>query len=244
MHISFDFKIPRKILGIIGALFLVAVVATVAACSGGSNAASQDENNASSDIWNHYNQVQPLYQPTGRSAYRDVMTYAEATHVLGLNTYTFFLRKGGGGGPLFECPSKGSAVPNTAQLSNPDFITPDPNNGNSNNNPGSLLVGNMDPDGLYPPAASQGTYVECLTPQGKSYLAYGEDDLVQLNTNSAHWDPRAYGGQGGIVITGSPQMPVCQVRFVNDTSTPSPAASSDTAAATPGKVAVTNCKKK
>jgi len=237
-----NLSIPRKVIYGVISVFVVALITTLAACSGSSNQASQTENNASGQIWEHYDQVQPLYQATGKSAYRDTLTFAEATHVLGLNTYTFFLRKGGNGGPLFECPSKGSAVPNTAELSNPHFIVPDPNNGNSNNNPGSLLVGNMDPDGVYPPDASQGTYVQCLLGNGKPYLAYGEDDIVQLNVNGARWDPTAYGGQGGIVVTGSPQMPVCQVRFENSTATPSPAASAD-ASGTSSKVAITSCKK-
>lgn len=221
---------------------IIAVSAStgLAACSSSSSPASTVENDASQRIWSHYNQVQPLYEPTGLSEYRSVAAYVQATHVLGLNTYTFFLRKGGNGGPMFECPSLGSALPNTAEPSNPNFISPDPNNTYNTQNPGSVITGNMNPDGVYAPSASQGTDVECLSPSGKKFLAYAEDDIVQLNVGSAKWDPSLYGGQGGIVITGNPVMPVCQVRTTTRT-VPDPTASSGSGDTVKQTVSATRC---
>ena len=224
----------RQVYGVL-ALVMIGLTAILSACTSSVGGAALTENTQSDQIQGHYNQTQPLLQPTGQSEYRNVLTYIEATHILGLNTYTFFLRKGGLGGPMFECPSIGAAVPNTAQLSNPMKIVRTPNSGSD---PSWVILGNMDPDGVYPPNNSPGTNVECVFRNGKPYLAYAEPDIVQLNVDSAKWDPSAYGGQGGIVVTGSPQMPVCQVRTIQQT------VSDGNGGTKTVSQLITNCKKK
>lgn len=240
-----NFTIPwltrRRLLGIIAPLVVIPVVIATSAssCGGGGNVAAQQENDASANIWNHYNSVQPLYQPTGDSVYRDTLTWTEAQHVLGLNTYTFVLRHGGNGGPIFECPSEGAAVPASAQLSNPQFVESDPNNGSSN--PGSVIVGNMDPDGVYPPPTTLGTNVRCILGNGKPFLVYSEPDVIQFGAPLVKWDPSLYNGQGGFVIPGGvvTAQPICQVRY---TTVSAPAGAPSASPDTQQTVAVTNCK--
>ena len=243
--------ISRRMKVTFASVTIAAGVLGVAACttSGANTTGASNENAQSGDIWTHYEQVQPLLSPTGKSVIRDTLTWAEAIQILGLNTHSFVLRKGGNGGPVFDCPSVGSAIANTSQLSNPMFVEPDPNEGSATQ-PGSILVPNMDPDGIYPPASSQGTYVKCLLPDGTPYLMYAEPDVVQLSVSGAVWDPSLYGGQGGIRITGGAVNPVCQVRYIsNPNYTGSAAQASSNASAAPGAdtsdktIPVTNCVK-
>lgn len=194
--------------GIIAALFLIIAVLTLAACTSGAqggNGAST-ENTTSGSIDTHYQDVQPPYQPTGQSVYRQNLTEAEADQVLGLNTTTFFFSPGNTRTPFFWCPSHGGAVPNTAQLTDPDYVEPDPNTSSGNHS--SIIIGNMDPDGVYSPSSSNGTYVLCVDSAGTQYLVYSEPDVLQISA-PATWSYTADNGQGGIVVTGAPVMPVC-----------------------------------
>lgn len=187
------------------AIAAVILVLTLSACSHSSSTVGYtQENRASGEIATHYEQVQPPYQPTGRSQYRDNLTYAEAVQVLGLNTTTFFFLNGRND-PYFWCPSKGGMVPSTAQSTNPQFIEPDPNSST-----GSVIISNMDPNGVYPPPNSQGTYVRCTDSKGRDYLVDAEPDVTQISA-PATWDYKANDGHGGIVVTGAPVMPVCSV---------------------------------
>ena len=215
-----SFTIPwltrKRLLGIALPLAVIPIViATSASSCGSSTGAAASANNTNSGILGHYNSVQPPLDPTGNSVYRDTLTYAEATHILGLNTYTFFMRKGGQGGPFFQCASEGSAVPNTAELTNPQQYVSNADDPSLPSD-GVAVVGNMDPDGVFPPAASQGTYVRCLYDNGKPYLVYSEPDVLQLNASNASWDPSLYGGQGGIVVPNGAidAKPICQVRTI------------------------------
>jgi hypothetical protein len=193
------------------AALAIAGVALLAACStgSGSTAGYTAENTDSGAIATHYNTVQPPYSPTGNSVYRENLNDAEAGQVLGLNTTSFFFQQGMST-PFFWCPSRGGAVPNTAQLTDPDFVEPDPNT--NNNNHQSIIISNMDPDGVYPPAASQGTYVSCYDSAGRVFQVYSEPDVVQISA-PATWSYTADNGHGGIVVTGAPVMPVCTAQY-------------------------------
>jgi hypothetical protein len=183
-----------------------AALLSVAACTQTQGGGAATEALQSGQIQTHYEQVQPPYQATGASEYRANLNYAEASQVLGINTTTFFFQMGQPA-PFFECPSHGGAVPNTAQLTNPQQVQPDPNA-----TAGSVLVGNMDPNGVYSPTSSSGTYVMCVNNAGQEYLVYWEGDAFQVNGN-ARWDATLNGGKGGIQVTGAPQMPVCHAGY-------------------------------
>jgi hypothetical protein len=204
--------LSRRTITIIGSAVLVPVVVISAiACSGGSPpAGASSENTDSGSIWTHYQDVQPPYQPTGDSAYRANENYVQAIHVLGLNTTSFFWQAGRDT-PYFWCPSYGGALSDEAEATNPDFVEPDPNNNYNQQNPGSIIIDNMDPDGVYPPTSgSTGTDVLCETASGAKYDVYAEGDVTQISA-PAEWVASANGGKGGIVVTGAPVMPVCTV---------------------------------
>lgn len=181
-----------------------AALATLAACTQAQNSGAASESAQSNQTQTHYQAVQPPYEATGVSEYRANLNAAEATQTLGINTTSFFFNLGQNA-PFFSCPSHGGAVPNTAQLTNPNQIQPDPNQ-----TAGSVVIGNMDPNGVYSPTASSGTYVMCVNNAGQEYLVYWEGDVLQVNGNAA-WNASLNGGKGGIRITGAPQMPVCRI---------------------------------
>ncbi len=209
---EFKLKITTRVAIKTAAVLVVPVIFTAAACSSsGSDDGYAAENANSGAISTHYEAVQPPYTPTGKSVYRENLNDAEASQVLGLNTTTFFFQQGRQD-PFFWCPSRGGAVPNTAQLTNPDYVEPDPNAGS-----GSVIISNMDPDGVYPPSSSQGTYVSCYSSSGVVYQVYSEPDVVQISA-PATWSYAANGGRGGIVVTGAPVMPVCTVKYVTQTN--------------------------
>lgn len=192
----------------------VAALGGVAACSHTQNAGAVGERAAEGDIWTHYETVQPPYQPTGKSVYRDNLTLSEADQVLGLNTTSFFWQNGRQD-PYFWCPSRGGAVPNTAQLTNPSLVQPDPNA-----SAGSVITEAMDPNGVYTPTSSTGTYVQCIDSSGHDYLFYAEGEVSQVSA-PATWDYNANHGHGGIVVTGAPVMPVCTVVTISTSTGPS-----------------------
>ncbi len=180
-----------------------AVAVSVTACTQSQDSGAASEAVQSNQIQAHYQAVQPPYEATGVSEYRANLNAAEATQTLGINTTSFFFNLGQQA-PFFSCPSHGGAVPNTAQLTNPSQIQPDPNQST-----GSVVIGNMDPNGVYSPTSSSGTYVMCVNDAGQEYLVYWEGDVLQVNGNAA-WDAALNGGKGGIRVTGAPQMPVCR----------------------------------
>lgn len=186
------------------AVAALGIMLSVSACGQSDQAGASSEAADSGAIETHYQAVQPPFQPTGLSQYRANLNYAEASQVLGTDTTSFFMNAGEKD-PFFWCPSHGGAVPNTAQETNPDYVEPDPNAST-----GSVIIGNMDPNGVYSPPSSSGTYVMCETNGGVQYLVYWEGNVMQLNA-PAVWNTSLNGGQGGIQVTGSPTMPVCYV---------------------------------
>ena len=185
------------------AALAAAALTTLAACTQAQDSGAASEAVQSNQIQAHYQAVQPPYEATGVSEYRSNLNAAEATQTLGINTTSFFFNLGQAA-PFFSCPSHGGAVPNTAQLTNPDQIQPDPNQTS-----GSVVIGNMDPNGVYSPVSSSGTYVMCVNSAGQEYLVYWEGDVLQVNGNAA-WDASLNGGKGGVRVTGAPQMPACR----------------------------------
>jgi hypothetical protein len=143
------------------------------------------------------------------SQIRQDLVEVEAIQALGIQSTTFGFMPGNFTHPVWSCPSLGLPIPVTDQLSNPSQILPDPNNTYSTNNPGSVIIPQEDPNGIYQ-GDSTGTNVLCLDSAGVPYDHYNEgyDDTV---TATAHWD----GTTGQIVVTGAPVMPVCKVKILN-----------------------------
>lgn len=184
---------------------ILAVGLAVAACSGsagsGGNAA---ESATSRQDLSTFEQVQPApHFPY--SDIRQTMIDVQASQALGEQTTSFFFNMGSRD-PYFSCPSKGDPVPNTSQLTNPDQIqtTTVPYQGGA-----AVTTGNIDPNGLYAPSASDGTNVMCLTVSGTPYLVYAEGPVTTFNA-PAHWDYTTHQP----VVSGAPTMPSCSVQVI------------------------------
>ena len=57
----------------------------------------------------------------------------------------------------------------------------------------------MDPDGVYAPSASTGTYVICVNGSGAKYLEYWEGDVMTVAAG-ATWDAATH----KLKVTGQP----------------------------------------
>lgn len=97
--------------------------------------------------------------------------------------------------PVYSCPSLGEPVANSSALSNPDQIVNDgyPNGG------AAVTIGQMDPDGIYTPSSSTGTYVICLNSGGQPVLQYWEGDVMTVSA-AAEWNPATH----TVKVTGAP----------------------------------------
>ena len=128
------------------------------------------------------------------SQIRQTLIDAETIASDGTQTTSFFFQMGDQD-PVFSCPSLGMPVANTAQLSNPEQVVNDgyPQGG------AAVPIGQMDPDGVYAPSASTGTYVICVNSSGAKYLEYWEGDVMTVAAG-ATWNSSTHQLQ----VTGAP----------------------------------------
>lgn len=167
-------------------------VFALAACTHAPNAQQQEQAQQQADTRSLINnQPLPHYN---FSQIRQTLIDAQDISATGTQTTSFFFQLGLQD-PVFSCPSIGMPVPNTAQLSNPEQIAPVPGNWGG----GSTNLPQMDPNGIYAPAASQGTYVICVNSSGAKYLQYWEGDVMTV-TSAATWDR----GTHTLNVTGAP----------------------------------------
>lgn len=128
------------------------------------------------------------------SQIRQTLIDAEGIAANGTQTTSFFFQMGDQD-PVFSCPSLGMPVANTAQLSNPQQVENDPYPQGG----AAVPVGQMDPDGVYAPTASTGTYVICVNGSGAKYLEYWEGDVMTVAAG-ASWDSSTH----KLSVTGQP----------------------------------------
>jgi hypothetical protein len=159
---------------IAGALLILASVTACTSSGGGQEA----ENAQQTQDTNSLEASQPIPH-FSYSQIRQTLIDAEKIASDGTQTTSFFFQQGDQN-PVFSCPSLGMPVANTAQLSNPDQIV-----GTGDNN--AVTIGQMDPDGVYAPSASTGTYVICDNDAGQPYLEYWEGDVMTVAAG-AEWD--------------------------------------------------------
>ena len=171
------------------------LVASLAACNGQSSSAGQRQESAQQQQdQTSLEKSQPIPHYDW-SQMRATAIDAQNIAADGTQTTSFFFQMGSRD-PVFSCPSIGVPVPNTAQLSNPEQVaTAGDGNGGTNLAP----ISQMDPDGVYSPSASSGTYVVCVNGSGKNYLMYWEGDVMSA-TAGATWDESAH----QIQVTGEP----------------------------------------
>ncbi|MCW2902223.1 MAG: hypothetical protein JWO67_4488 [Streptosporangiaceae bacterium] len=132
-------------------------------------------------------------QPIPRFAYSQIrqnMIELETVEANGIQTTSFMFGPANSPDPVQSCPSIGVPIPNTMSLSNPQQVVP---TGNYN----AVTTGQMDPNGLYAPAASSGTFVMCVQADGKIMPVYVEGN-VHTVFGPAVWDK----GTHSVEMTG------------------------------------------
>ena len=178
-----------------GLAVIAALGLSIAGCTSNPSAPSgqQQENRAQQQDTTSLVNDQPIPH-FNYSQIRQTLIDAETISADGTQTTSFFFQMGDPD-PVFSCPSLGMPVANTAQLSNPQQVVHDsyPTGG------AALTVGQMDPNGIYAPAASTGTYVICVNSSGASYLQYWEGDVMTV-TSAATWDSATH----TLKVTGAP----------------------------------------
>jgi hypothetical protein len=132
---------------------------------------------------------QPIPDVGGYSQMRQNLIEIERAEALGVQTTSFMFNRASPD-PIQSCPSIGVPIPNTASLSNPHQVV-------WGNGGGSGVVDQMDPNGIYVPASSSGTFVQCVGPDGHVAPAYAEGE-VQSVFGPATWDRATH----SIVLTG------------------------------------------
>lgn len=187
------------------------MLSTASACSGGSSNGNASEGAAQQAGTSLVEQNQPLpIFPT--SAYRLELIVIEAIQALGTPTTAFFFPEGTtvvnvngkqtfSAPPMKTCGAQGEPIPNTASLSNPQA----PYQGSINTGPDDPVVGQMDPNGVYTPQSSSGTYVLCVSTTGGLKLTYWEGPVFD-ESGSAIWSDTT-----GITDVGPSALPACTV---------------------------------
>ena len=135
----------------------------------------------------------------------------EAIQAFGLSSTTFFFEMGSRE-PIEFCPSVGLPIPAGTSLSNPWQVSNGA--GLPNTSSENVAIGQMDPNGIYM-GPTDATYVLCKTATGGQYMVHAEGP-VHAVTAQAFWDPKMYGGKGGVHVVGQPRVPDCtQVKTIH-----------------------------
>ncbi|MEK6443714.1 hypothetical protein [Pseudonocardia sp. T1-2H] len=162
-----------------GAVIVVSVLTGAASCDGTSSG-QKAENGQQAGITGQLVTNQPIPN-IGYSQVRQNLIEIETAQAKGVLTTTFFFNQGVPD-PIRTCSSIGVPIPNTASLSNPEQAI-SPYGGSS----GTVTVGQMDPNGVYAPQSSSGTYVMCVDGSGKPVATYWEG-YVETEFEPAVWD--------------------------------------------------------
>jgi len=160
---------------------LIGLSAAACTSSGSAPSGQQQENQQQQGDTTSLENNQPIPH-YNYSQIRQTLIDAETISANGTQTTSFFFQMGDPD-PVFSCPSLGMPVANTAQLSNPQQVVNDsyPNGG------AAVTIGQMDPNGIYAPSSSTGTYVICVNGSAAKYLQYWEGDVMTV-TSAATWD--------------------------------------------------------
>jgi hypothetical protein len=173
------------------AAIAVTVLCTASSCSGNSNAGQQQENAQQRADTTSLEASQPIPH-YNYSQIRQTLIDAETISANGTQTTSFFFQMGNQD-PVYSCPSLGEPVANSSSLSNPQQGT------GVSGVSGAIAIGQMDPDGIYTPTSSAGTYVICLNSGGQPYLDYWEGDVFTVS-GAAEWSTATH----SIKVIGAP----------------------------------------
>jgi hypothetical protein len=171
----------------------------LAACTSSSTVGTNVEQRQSNNQLTQYTQSQPI--PYFKwSLERQILIDAEVASAQGDQSTSFFFNFGVQD-PILVCTSLGNAVPDSAQLSNPEQVV-----GNKQNKvlPSGqwTTLPQMEPFGIHTSPSSVGTYAICII-NGKPVLQRAEE-TVHTVMAPATWDAAKH----QIVITGNPTTQV------------------------------------
>jgi len=155
-------------------LGLLVIALAIAGCGVNSNTQleQQQQNAGVKSIIDN----QPVPDLGGYSFPRQVVieTYVALNKVVSTWSYSLTMD-----GKIIElCPSFGYPIPGGTQLTNPLQIAAQVPQGLSSFETG--ILANPEPNGLYPPATSAGTLVECVNTDGTVSPMYFEPDVFAL----------------------------------------------------------------
>ena len=178
---------------VIPALVIAAALALTGCTADLSTAAEKDSALTNGQL-NTYSANQPIPK-SNWSQYRQTIIDTELAQIHGVATTTFFFNMGSNI-PLKTCPSIGFPVASTAQLTSPDQAT------GSYSAP--AVVSQQEPNGVYT-GVSSGTYVVCVSADGKKRINYWEGS-VETEGGAAHFDTKTmqivdYGGSTVVTVT-------------------------------------------
>ena len=161
---------------------MLALLATACGVVSPNNATQRDQTTV--------NQQQKIYQINQPvpvfdwSQERDTLTQIYVMRNEARQTYTIVSSQGTGK-TLFECPSRGTAIPADTQLTNPlriDMARPD---GATSWIPG--VIGQPEPNGLYSSVNTDGTWVLCIRKDGSLAPVYTEQKVTTFPF-AVKWD--------------------------------------------------------
>lgn len=178
--------------GLIGFFFAVALV-VLAACGSSPATGDQTEHASQQGITAQFEKNQPIPAPL-RSQMRQNLIEIEQAQADGVQTTSFFFNPNVQD-PFLVCPSVGTPISASASLTNPEQLVHD----STYSTYGWGTIGQMDPNGVYTPADTLGTYVVCIGAGGKAIPTYAEG-YVHVEYAPATWDYT----QHRIVVTGAP----------------------------------------
>ena len=164
----------RKKLTAVIAAGAIALAVGLSAC-GGNNSENAAQNADSTALENN----QPLPHVTW-SQEREGLIDIELAEVNDVQTTTFVMHNGDQN-PINSCPSIGFGIPDSASLSNPLKGT------GVSGVSGAIAVGQEDPNGIYAPTSSEGTFTICLDATGQPYISRDEDTVDTVG-GPAQWN--------------------------------------------------------
>lgn len=157
------------------------------------------------------------------SLQRDLMIQLYRARNTSVTTYSY-VQSPYTGKIQFECPSIGYPIPGGTQLTNPEQITY--GYGGSTGSYGYGVIPQAEPDGLFTPATSQGTWIFCLNDDGSVAPQYVEPN-VQVS-------PYPLVEQGGKLVRAAGSTSTLNLRVnAGREATPPASASPSASPATP-----------
>jgi hypothetical protein len=192
MSATYTFTFRRRTLSVAALIAVLGIVfASADSCDSQQTEARQAENAAAGAGLSEIVRNQPPPVIT-HSQIRATLGEIEKAQADGVQTTSFFMHIGVPD-PINTCPSIGMPVPNTASLTNPQQTVWASG--------GGATVGQMDPNGIYVPESSSGTYVLCIGPDGKAIATYWEGDVLTA-AGPAVWDKAGH----TVKQTGAPSF--------------------------------------